>query len=129
MRCKAGFDFASMRYSLGVFRRGRATSRCSPRHCVPHWTYTRIKPAHPVVRQWKFHLSEADAWVKSGDADVSKGSASAERFGDSTMVGRKHMLGEDVLKQLVRVCGDSDQGSLKVMARVKFPRCLNRISE
>ena len=58
------------------------------RETVYRWIDSRGMPAHRVGRFWKFQLSEVDAWVKSGDADVSDGSGSTEHFGDSTKVGR-----------------------------------------
>jgi hypothetical protein len=53
---------------------------------VYRWIDTKGMPAHRVGRFWKFQLPEVDAWVKSGDADISNGSG--ERFSDSTQVGR-----------------------------------------
>ena len=53
------------------------------RETVYRWIDSRGMPAHRVGRFWKFQLSEVDAWVKSGEADVSNGAGSKERFADS----------------------------------------------
>ena len=53
------------------------------RETVYRWIDTRGMPAHRVGRFWKFQLSEVDAWVKSGEADVSNGAGPSERFADS----------------------------------------------
>lgn len=54
------------------------------RDTVYRWIDCRGMPAHRVGRFWKFQLSEVDAWVKSGQADVSNGVASTEGFVEST---------------------------------------------
>ena len=51
---------------------------------VYRWFDCRGMPAHRVGRFWKFQLSEVDAWVKSGEADIPDGPGSNERFGDSS---------------------------------------------
>lgn len=53
------------------------------RDTVYRWIDSRGMPAHRLGRFWKFQLSEVDAWVKSGEADVSNGAGSDERFADS----------------------------------------------
>ena len=53
------------------------------RDTVYRWIDTKGMPAHRVGRFWKFQLSEIDAWVKSGGADVSNGSSPKERLADS----------------------------------------------
>ena len=53
------------------------------RDTVYRWIDSKGMPAHRVGRFWKFQLSEVDAWVKSGEADVSNGSDPNERSGDS----------------------------------------------
>ena len=58
------------------------------RDTVYRWIDSRGMPAHRVGRFWKFQLSEVDAWVKSGEADISNGAGSDERFGDATKQGR-----------------------------------------
>ena len=62
------------------------------RDTVYRWIDTKGIPAHRVGRFWKFQLPEVDAWVKSGDADISNGLGSGERLsdspGDSTNAGR-----------------------------------------
>ena len=65
------------RVSLGVAR-----------DTVYRWIDSRGLPAHRVGRFWKFQLSEVDAWVKSGEADVSNGAGSDERFVESPKQGR-----------------------------------------
>ena len=54
------------------------------RDTVYRWTDSRGMPAHRVGRFWKFQLSEVDAWVMSGEADVSNGPGPSERFADSS---------------------------------------------
>ena len=51
------------------------------RDTVYRWIDSRGMPAHRVGRFWKFQLSEVDAWVKSGEAEVPD---SAD-LGDLTM--------------------------------------------
>lgn len=58
------------------------------RDTVYRWIDSRGMPAHRVGRFWKFQLSEVDAWVKSGEADISNGAGSTEHFGDTTKQGR-----------------------------------------
>jgi excisionase family DNA binding protein len=36
------------------------------RETVLQWIGIRDMPAHKVGRQWKFKISEVDAWIKSG---------------------------------------------------------------
>ena len=38
---------------------------------VYRWLELRYMPAHKVGRQWKFKVSEVDAWVRSGKADFT----------------------------------------------------------
>lgn len=33
---------------------------------IRNWIKRKDMPAHKVGRQWKFKLSEVDAWIKSG---------------------------------------------------------------
>ena len=54
------------------------------RETVYRWIESRGMPAHRVGRFWKFQLAEVDAWVKSGEADVSNGAGPSEGFSDST---------------------------------------------
>ena len=58
------------------------------RDTVYRWIETKGMPAHRVGRFWKFQLSEVDAWVKSGEADVSNGSGPDKSLGDSVKVRR-----------------------------------------
>ena len=58
------------------------------RDTVYRWIDSRGMPAHRVGRFWKFQLSEVDAWVISGEADVSNGASLDERFVDSPKQGR-----------------------------------------
>ena len=58
------------------------------RDTVYRWIDSRGMPAHRVGRFWKFQLSEVDEWVKSGEADVSNGAGSDERFIESPKQGR-----------------------------------------
>jgi excisionase family DNA binding protein len=37
---------------------------------VYRWVEKGKMPAHKVGRQWKFKITEVDAWVRSGKADV-----------------------------------------------------------
>ena len=53
------------------------------RDTVYRWIDSRGMPAHRVGRFWKFQLSEVDAWVKSGGADVPNGSNPREHLADS----------------------------------------------
>ena len=53
------------------------------RDTVYRWIDSKGMPAHRVGRFWKFQVSEVDAWVKSGGADVSNGSSPKERSADS----------------------------------------------
>ena len=56
---------------------------------VYRWIDSRGMPARRVGHFWKFQLSDVDAWVKSGEADIiSNGAGSDERFGDATQQGR-----------------------------------------
>ena len=55
---------------------------------VYRWIDSRGMPAHRVGRFWKFQLSEVDAWVKSGEAEVSNGAGPDERFVESPKQGR-----------------------------------------
>ena len=54
------------------------------RDTVYRWIDSRGMPAHRMGRFWKFQLSEVDAWVKSGEADVTNGTGPSEPFGDAT---------------------------------------------
>ena len=38
---------------------------------VYRWIETKALPAHRIGRLWKFRLSEVDAWVQAGGADVA----------------------------------------------------------
>lgn len=38
------------------------------RDTIFKWIETKNMPAHKMGRQWKFKVSEVDAWVKSGGA-------------------------------------------------------------
>ena len=38
------------------------------RDTVFKWIETKYMPAHKMGRQWRFKVSEVDAWVKSGGA-------------------------------------------------------------
>ena len=58
------------------------------RDTVYRWIDSRRMPAHRVGRFWKFQLSEVDAWVKSGEADVSNGADPNERFSEPPKQGR-----------------------------------------
>ena len=58
------------------------------RDTVYRWIDSRGMPAHRVGRFWKFQLSEVDAWVKSGEAEVPNGADSIERFIESPKQGR-----------------------------------------
>ena len=58
------------------------------RDTVYRWIDSRGLPAHRVGRFWKFQLSEVDAWVKSGEADVSNGAGLTDQLGDSAKRGR-----------------------------------------
>ena len=55
---------------------------------VYRWIDSRGMPAHRVGRFWKSPLSDVNAWVKSGEADISNGAGSVERFGDATQQRR-----------------------------------------
>ena len=48
------------------------------RDTVYRWIDTRGMPAHRVGRFWKFQLSEVDAWVKSGEAEVPNSADSGD---------------------------------------------------
>ena len=37
---------------------------------IRNWIKKTDIPAHKIGRQWKFKLSEVDAWVKSGKSDM-----------------------------------------------------------
>lgn len=39
------------------------------RETISQWIAKRGLPAYKVGRQWKFKISEIDAWVRSGAAD------------------------------------------------------------
>ena len=67
------FSVAEIALHLGVAR-----------DTVYRWIDSRGMPAHRVGRFWKFQLSDVDAWVKSGGADVSNGAALNEGFGESS---------------------------------------------
>lgn len=54
------------------------------RDTVYRWIDSRGMPAHRVGRFWKFQLSEVDAWVKSGGADMSNGAGPRELIGEDT---------------------------------------------
>jgi excisionase family DNA binding protein len=41
------------------------------RDSVYRWIEQRGLPAHKVGRIWKFKLSEVDAWVRAGGADMA----------------------------------------------------------
>lgn len=56
------------------------------RDTVYRWIESRSMPAHRVGRLWKFQLSDVDAWVISGKANVSYGSAPEQRSGDAGTV-------------------------------------------
>ena len=58
------------------------------RDTVYRWIDSRGMPAHRVGRFWKFQLSEVDAWVKSGEADVSNGAGLDEGSVESPKQGR-----------------------------------------
>ena len=58
------------------------------RDTVYRWIDSRGMPAHRVGRFWKFQLAEVDAWVKSGEAEVSSRADSIERFIKSPKQGR-----------------------------------------
>ena len=58
------------------------------RDTVYRWIDSRGMPAHRVGRFWKFQLSEVDAWVKSGEGDVSNGAGPKDRFDNATKRGR-----------------------------------------
>ena len=53
------------------------------RDTVYRWIVSKGMPAHRVGRFWRFQLSEVDAWVKSGGADVSNGTGLSGRLVDS----------------------------------------------
>ena len=53
------------------------------RDTVYRWIDSKGMPAHRVGRFWKFQLSEVDAWIKSGGADVANGSNPKGRLADS----------------------------------------------
>jgi len=38
------------------------------REAILQWINNRNMPAHKVGRQWKFKVSEVDAWIRSGGA-------------------------------------------------------------
>jgi excisionase family DNA binding protein len=38
------------------------------RETIYRWAEKQKMPAHKVGRQWKFKVSEVDAWVLNGDA-------------------------------------------------------------
>lgn len=39
---------------------------------IYRWIEHRGLPAHRIGRLWKFKLSEVDAWVRRGGADLSR---------------------------------------------------------
>lgn len=41
------------------------------RDSVYRWVEDRAMPAHKVGRQWKFKTDEVDAWVRSGQAEIT----------------------------------------------------------
>ncbi|RKH26123.1 helix-turn-helix domain-containing protein [Corallococcus sp. CA041A] len=41
---------------------------------VYRWIEARKLPAHKITRLWKFKLSEADEWGRTGGADAHDGS-------------------------------------------------------
>jgi excisionase family DNA binding protein len=38
---------------------------------VYRWIETRDMPAQKIGRQWKFKVTEVDAWIRSGKANVA----------------------------------------------------------
>jgi excisionase family DNA binding protein len=44
---------------------------------VYRWLEQRRMPAHKVGRQWKFKAAEVDAWVRSGQADLTPATVTA----------------------------------------------------
>ena len=58
------------------------------RDTVYRWIDSRGMPAHRVGRFWKFQLTEVDAWVKSGEANVSNGADPSESLVGSPKQGR-----------------------------------------
>ena len=47
------------------------------RDTIYRWIDARGLPAHRVGRLWKFQIPEVDAWIKSGQADMSNGPGSS----------------------------------------------------
>jgi excisionase family DNA binding protein len=46
---------------------------------VYRWVEICRMPAHKVGRQWKFKVTEIDAWVRSGKADIMTEQAAPEK--------------------------------------------------
>ncbi|HHT9167048.1 MULTISPECIES: helix-turn-helix domain-containing protein [Legionella] len=49
------------------------------RDTIYNWINEKKMPAHKIGRLWKFKVSQVDAWVEAGSADLVVSSAKKQR--------------------------------------------------